>query len=200
MLRACVIDFEKGWVKHLPLVEFSYNKNYHASIKAAPYEALYGENVDHLCVGPKLEKLNVLSNADLKRKPMEFKVGDKVMLKVSPWKGVVRFIKRGKLNPRQTDNKRKADIHPETPCHRKKWGAITTLQETECRQEVLATLMLLMLRKDNKAVPKGNGCFECGAPGHFKRDCPKLKNKDGGNRNAQGWYTQLEMKRRMGMH
>ncbi|GKD54673.1 putative reverse transcriptase domain-containing protein [Tanacetum coccineum] len=36
-------------------------------------------------------------------------------------------------------------------------------------------------------APKGNGCFECGAPGHFKRDCPKLKNKDGGNRNAQGW-------------
>ncbi|GJY92750.1 hypothetical protein Tco_0508532 [Tanacetum coccineum] len=37
---------------------------------------------------------------DLKRKPMEFQVGDKVMLKVSPWKGVVRFGKRGKLNPR----------------------------------------------------------------------------------------------------
>nr|GEV06968.1 putative reverse transcriptase domain-containing protein [Tanacetum cinerariifolium] len=35
--------------------------------------------------------------------------------------------------------------------------------------------------------PKGNGCFECGAPGHFKRDCPKLKNKYGGNANAQGW-------------
>ncbi|GJU08768.1 putative reverse transcriptase domain-containing protein [Tanacetum coccineum] len=42
MLRACVIDFGKGWVKHLPLVEFSYNNSYHASIKAAPYEALYG--------------------------------------------------------------------------------------------------------------------------------------------------------------
>ncbi|GKC65620.1 hypothetical protein Tco_1098218 [Tanacetum coccineum] len=40
------------------------------------------------------------SYADLKRKPMEFQVGDKVMLKVSPWKGVVRFGKRGKLNPR----------------------------------------------------------------------------------------------------
>nr|GEW68157.1 reverse transcriptase domain-containing protein [Tanacetum cinerariifolium] len=41
MLRACVIDFGKGWVKHLPLAEFSYNNTYHASIKAAPYEALY---------------------------------------------------------------------------------------------------------------------------------------------------------------
>ncbi|GJY61310.1 hypothetical protein Tco_0461967 [Tanacetum coccineum] len=40
------------------------------------------------------------SYADLKRKPMEFEVGDKVMLKVSPWKEVVRFGKRGKLNPR----------------------------------------------------------------------------------------------------
>nr|GEX84926.1 putative reverse transcriptase domain-containing protein [Tanacetum cinerariifolium] len=43
MLRACVIDFGKGWVKHLPLVEFSYNKSYHASIKAASFEALYGQ-------------------------------------------------------------------------------------------------------------------------------------------------------------
>ncbi|GJV25916.1 putative reverse transcriptase domain-containing protein [Tanacetum coccineum] len=42
-------------------------------------------------------------------------------------------------------------------------------------------------QKGNGEAPKGNGCFECGAPGHFKRDCPKLKNKDGGNRNAQGW-------------
>ncbi|GKD03003.1 putative reverse transcriptase domain-containing protein [Tanacetum coccineum] len=42
-------------------------------------------------------------------------------------------------------------------------------------------------QKGNGAAPKGNGCFECGAPGHFKRDCPKLKNKDGGNGNAQGW-------------
>ncbi|GJX61117.1 putative reverse transcriptase domain-containing protein [Tanacetum coccineum] len=42
MLHACVIDFGKGWVNHLPLVEFSYNNSYHASIKAAPFEALYG--------------------------------------------------------------------------------------------------------------------------------------------------------------
>ncbi|GJR98542.1 putative reverse transcriptase domain-containing protein [Tanacetum coccineum] len=42
MLCACAIDFGKGWVYHLPLVEFSYNNSYHASIKAAPFEALYG--------------------------------------------------------------------------------------------------------------------------------------------------------------
>nr|GEU60652.1 putative reverse transcriptase domain-containing protein [Tanacetum cinerariifolium] len=42
VLRACVIDFGQGWEKHLPLVEFSYNNSYHASIKAAPFEALYG--------------------------------------------------------------------------------------------------------------------------------------------------------------
>ncbi|GJV17173.1 putative reverse transcriptase domain-containing protein [Tanacetum coccineum] len=42
MLRACAIDFGKGWVNHLPLVEFSYNNSYHASIKVAPFEALYG--------------------------------------------------------------------------------------------------------------------------------------------------------------
>nr|GFA24299.1 reverse transcriptase domain-containing protein [Tanacetum cinerariifolium] len=48
-LRTCVIDFDKGWVKHLPLAEFSYNNSYHASIKAAPYEALYGRK----CRSPK---------------------------------------------------------------------------------------------------------------------------------------------------
>nr|GFB92026.1 putative retroelement [Tanacetum cinerariifolium] len=42
MLRACAIDFGKGWVNHLPLVEFSYNNSYHTTIKATPFEALYG--------------------------------------------------------------------------------------------------------------------------------------------------------------
>ncbi|GJU57630.1 putative ribonuclease H-like domain-containing protein [Tanacetum coccineum] len=44
MLRACVIDFGKGWDRHLPLVEFSYNNSYHTSIKTTPFEALYGQN------------------------------------------------------------------------------------------------------------------------------------------------------------
>ncbi|GKF43084.1 putative reverse transcriptase domain-containing protein [Tanacetum coccineum] len=117
----------KGWVKHLPLAEFSYNNSYHASIKAAPYEALYGQKCrSPVCwakvgeaqlTGPELiqettKKIVLIkqriqaahdrqkSYADRKRKPMEFEVGDRVMFNVSPWKGVVRFGKRGKLNPR----------------------------------------------------------------------------------------------------
>ncbi|GKA11264.1 putative reverse transcriptase domain-containing protein [Tanacetum coccineum] len=86
MLRACVIDFGKGWERHLPLVEFSYNNSYHASIKAAPFEALYGDRQR--------------SYANIRREPLEFQVGDRVMLKVSPRKGVIHFGKRGKLNPR----------------------------------------------------------------------------------------------------
>nr|GEZ56989.1 hypothetical protein [Tanacetum cinerariifolium] len=43
MLRASAINFGKGWVNHLPLVEFSYNNSYYATIKAAPFEALYGQ-------------------------------------------------------------------------------------------------------------------------------------------------------------
>ncbi|GJW74698.1 putative reverse transcriptase domain-containing protein [Tanacetum coccineum] len=107
MLRACAIDFGKGWVNHLPLVEFSYNNSYHASIKAAPFEALYGRKCrSPICWTEIKQRMQAArdrqkSYADLKRKPMEFQVGDKVMLKVSPWKGVVRFGKRGKLNPRK---------------------------------------------------------------------------------------------------
>nr|GFA39560.1 putative reverse transcriptase domain-containing protein [Tanacetum cinerariifolium] len=50
MLRACAIDLGKGWVNHFSLVELSYNNSYHASIKAAPFEALYGQNCrSHVC-------------------------------------------------------------------------------------------------------------------------------------------------------
>nr|GEU86012.1 putative reverse transcriptase domain-containing protein [Tanacetum cinerariifolium] len=99
MLCACAIDFGKGWVNHLPLFEFSYNNSYHASIKAAPFEALYGRKCRSPICWTKVGEAQK-SYADLKRKPMEFQVKDKVMLKISPWKGVIRFGKRGKLNPR----------------------------------------------------------------------------------------------------
>ncbi|GKB74816.1 hypothetical protein Tco_0936228 [Tanacetum coccineum] len=127
MLRACVIDFGNGWDRHLPLVEFSYNNSYHTSIKAAPFEALYGRKCrSPICwaevgeaqlTGPEIihettEKIFKIrdrmqaardrqkSYADKRRMPLEFEVRDKVMLKVVPWKGVMRFGKHGKLNPR----------------------------------------------------------------------------------------------------
>ncbi|KAJ9557088.1 hypothetical protein OSB04_011702 [Centaurea solstitialis] len=127
MLRACVLEFGGSWDDHLPLVEFSYNNSYHASIQCAPYEALYGRKcrspLNWLEVGENRlfrpdvvqettdkikmvqEKLKTArdrqkSYADNRRKPLEFQVGDKVLLKVSPWKGIIRFGKKGKLNPR----------------------------------------------------------------------------------------------------
>ncbi|GKD04885.1 putative reverse transcriptase domain-containing protein, partial [Tanacetum coccineum] len=127
MLRACVIDFGSSWDRHLPLVKFSYNNSYHESIKAAPFEALYGQKYtspvcwsevgDSQLTRPELiqemmEKIVQIKNrlltarsrqksyADRRTKPLEFEVGDMVLLKVSPWKGVIRFGKRKKLSPR----------------------------------------------------------------------------------------------------
>ncbi|GJU65267.1 putative reverse transcriptase domain-containing protein [Tanacetum coccineum] len=127
MLRAYVIDFGNGWDKHLPLVEFSYNNSYHTSIKDALFEALYGRKCrspvcwakvgDSHLTGPEIihettEKIIQIksriqaardhqkSYSDMRRKPLEFHVGNKAMLKVSPWKGVIRFRKQGKLSPR----------------------------------------------------------------------------------------------------
>ncbi|GJT19897.1 putative reverse transcriptase domain-containing protein [Tanacetum coccineum] len=81
MLRACVIDFGNGWDRHLPLVEFSYNNSYHTSIKAAPFEALLVESVDHLIQAARDRQK---SYADVRHKPLDFQVGDKVMLKIGP--------------------------------------------------------------------------------------------------------------------
>ncbi|GJV39965.1 putative reverse transcriptase domain-containing protein [Tanacetum coccineum] len=121
MLRACVIDFGGSWDVHLPLAEFSYNNSYHTSIRCAPFEALYGRKCrspmlwaeigEGSLIGPELvqettdkvvviiERLQAVrdhqkSYDDNRRKPLEFDVGDRVMLKVSPWKGVVRFGKK----------------------------------------------------------------------------------------------------------
>nr|GEY65794.1 hypothetical protein [Tanacetum cinerariifolium] len=126
MLHACVIDFGKGWDRNLPLVEFTYNNSYHTSIKATPFEALYGRKCrSPICwakVGDAqltgLEIVHATTNkiiqikkhiqasrdkqksyTNRRHKPLEFKVGDKVMLKVLPWKWVICFGKRGKLNP-----------------------------------------------------------------------------------------------------
>ncbi|GJV22107.1 putative reverse transcriptase domain-containing protein [Tanacetum coccineum] len=97
MLRACVLDFGESWDVLLPLVEFSYNNCYHSKCRCAPLKALYGYEIkDRLKAARDRQK----SYANKRRKPLEFSVGDYVLLKVSPWKGVVRFRKKGKLAPR----------------------------------------------------------------------------------------------------
>ncbi|GJU83604.1 reverse transcriptase domain-containing protein [Tanacetum coccineum] len=102
MLRACVMDFGGSWDTHLPLIE-------------SP--VIWTEVGESQLIGPEIvqemtekivqykERLKTArsrqkSYADKRRKPLEFKVGDRVLLKVSPWKGVVRFGKKGKLAPR----------------------------------------------------------------------------------------------------
>ncbi|GKA39448.1 putative reverse transcriptase domain-containing protein [Tanacetum coccineum] len=127
MLRACVLDFGVSRDVHLPLVEFSYNNSYHSSVRCASFEALYGRKChspimwaeigEGQLIGPELvqettEKISQIkdrlkvardrqkSYAKRRRKPLEFSIGDYVLLKVSPWKGVVRFGKKGKLAPR----------------------------------------------------------------------------------------------------
>ena len=127
MLRACVLEYGGAWDDHLKLIEFSYNNSYHASIGMPPFEMLYGrrcrtpscwmEPGEKQITGPEIieisaEKFNIAKEAlrvarerqktyaDKKRRPVEFEVGDLVMLKVSPWKGTARFGKRGKLAPR----------------------------------------------------------------------------------------------------
>ena len=122
-----MIDYEGSWDRHIPLVEFVYNNSFQSSIGMAPYEALYGRKCrTPLCwtelsekkvIGPDLiqeteEKVKMIrerlkiandrqkSYADMKRKDIRYEIGEKVFLKVSPWKKVMRFGKKGKLSPR----------------------------------------------------------------------------------------------------
>ncbi len=126
-MRCCILEFEGTWERYLPLIEFAYNNSFQSSIKMAPYEALYGrkcrtplywtelsENKIHGVdlIKETEQKVKVIrdslksasdrqkSYADLKRKDIEFQIGDKVFLKVSPWKKILRFGRKGKLSPR----------------------------------------------------------------------------------------------------
>ncbi|GJZ38336.1 putative reverse transcriptase domain-containing protein [Tanacetum coccineum] len=89
--------------RHLPLVEFSYNNSYHTSIKASPFEALYGRKCRSPICWAEVGDSQLTGSEiihETTEKIVQIKSRDKVMLKVSPWKGAIRFGKRGKLNPR----------------------------------------------------------------------------------------------------
>ena len=127
MLRSCAIDYEGSWDRHIPLAEFVYNNSFQSSIGMAPYEALYGRKCGTLLcwtelserkvIGPDLiqeteekvkmirERLKVAidrqkSYVNMKIKDIRYEIGEKLFLKVSPWKKVMRFGKNGKLSPR----------------------------------------------------------------------------------------------------
>ena len=121
------MEFKGSWDNYLALIEFAYNNSYQSSIGMAPYEALYAKKCRTLVcwdeVGERrligleivqdtTEKVNMIreqlkmandrhkSYADNRRRDLKFEMGDPVFLLVSPWKGILRFEKRGKLSPR----------------------------------------------------------------------------------------------------
>ena len=127
MLRAYVLDLKGSWDDHLSLIEFAYNNSYQATIKMAPFEALYGRRCrtpvcwddvgERKLLGPDIilqttDKIQLIrkrlftaqsrqkSYADNQKRELEIQVGNHVLLKVSPTKGVMRFGVRGKLSPR----------------------------------------------------------------------------------------------------
>ncbi|KAL2226759.1 UNVERIFIED_CONTAM: hypothetical protein Sindi_2034600 [Sesamum indicum] len=127
MMRACIIEFRGNWDDHLPLMELAYNNSFHSSIGMASYEALYGrkcrspicwdieglrqlegselvqETVDKIKIVKKCLKAaqdRQKSYVDKHRREMEYEVGEKVFLKVSPWREILRFGKHGKLSLR----------------------------------------------------------------------------------------------------
>ncbi|GJR77383.1 putative reverse transcriptase domain-containing protein [Tanacetum coccineum] len=100
MLRACVIDFGGIWDVHLPLAEFFYNNSYHSSIRCAPFEALYGRKYRSPMLWAEIGEGSLIGSELVLETTNKFEVGDRVLLRVSPWKGVVCFGKKGKLAPR----------------------------------------------------------------------------------------------------
>ena len=126
MLRGYVLDFPRSWDRYILLMEFAYNNSYQSGISMAPYEALYGKRCrtpmcwtelnEHKIIGLDLvkdrrkvqiilQRLKAVSDrqssyANLKRKDIEFEFGDKLFLKVSSWKKIIRFGRKGKLSLR----------------------------------------------------------------------------------------------------
>ncbi|GKF54103.1 putative reverse transcriptase domain-containing protein, partial [Tanacetum coccineum] len=102
MLHVCVIDFGKGWDRHIPLVESPICWVEVGDAQLTGPEIVHETTEKIIQIKKRIQAARdrQKSYADRRRKPLEIEVGDKVILKVLPWKGVIRFGKRGKLNPR----------------------------------------------------------------------------------------------------
>jgi len=127
LLRVCIIEQQGSWMECLPLIEFTYNNSYQASIGMAPFEALYGrkcktplcwyDDGEAVLLGPEMlqqiteqvklirEKIKASQDRqksyyDRRRKPLDFQEGEHVFLKVSPVTGVRRALKSRKLTPK----------------------------------------------------------------------------------------------------
>ncbi|GKB20957.1 putative reverse transcriptase domain-containing protein [Tanacetum coccineum] len=102
MLRACVIDFRKGWERHLPLCRSPVCWAEVGDVQLTGPEIIHETTEKIVQIRKRLQAARdrQRSYANIRGKPLEFQVRDRVMLKVSPQKGVIRFGKRGKLNPR----------------------------------------------------------------------------------------------------
>ncbi|GJT46540.1 putative reverse transcriptase domain-containing protein [Tanacetum coccineum] len=101
MLRACVLDFGGSWDVHLSLVEFSYNNSYHASVRCAPFEALYGRKCRSPIMWAKVGEGQLIGHELVQETTEKIsQIKDRLKAALSPWKGMVRFGKKGKLAPR----------------------------------------------------------------------------------------------------
>nr|GEV94611.1 putative reverse transcriptase domain-containing protein [Tanacetum cinerariifolium] len=100
MLRACAIDFGKGWVNHFPLVEFSYNNSYHATIKAVPFEALYGRKCRSPVCWTEVGEAQILARAPYRLAPSAMKDLSEQLKELSD-KGFIRpsFLTMGSSSP-----------------------------------------------------------------------------------------------------
>nr|GEV73157.1 putative reverse transcriptase domain-containing protein [Tanacetum cinerariifolium] len=234
MLRACAIDFGKGWVNHLPLVEFSYNNSYHATIKAAPFEALYGRKCRSPVCWTEVGEAQILGPELIQETTEKIvQIKERMQAALSTLDAEARRRGIGEvgygirdtwIDPTETVHKiapmtvgeEDRIAHQETIqimedeayTAREAWdhliglsqavhSELQTHQEQVCQAQMAETLRVMgdmrremgdissgnanvaNAQRNNGANPKGNGCFECEGTRHFKRDCPKLKNKDG---------------------
>ncbi|KAD4586581.1 hypothetical protein E3N88_24182 [Mikania micrantha] len=192
------------WDIHLPLVEFSYNNSYHTSIQCAPFEALYGRKCrSPICwsevgesqiIGPEFiqettDKIALIqerikaardrqkSYADNRRRPLEFQVGDRVMLKVSPWKGIFRFGKREDIQIDEKlqfskelvevmDRETKVLKRSRIPIVKIRWNSQRGLEYTWEREDQMKENMREMMNVGKNREQNG------------VRECPESKNEE----------------------